>query len=210
MMCQLNLQLFQFTCKHTSTSFIPFQVCSSVLQCSSCETPEDFRSLVQKTRIQSSLFEFIFSCMRLVLFKKVRECHGARCYLAVEIVLGPLGPFSQHLGSKPFGTGAAGIPQWRGANSSRETGRRILGVHVSLNRTLFEHDAATFWCDLKTFFPKQFTVGVLNSLLNRCPALSKWGCPALRMSPIHLSPLTASLACGVRLSACLQFICFPL
>ena len=65
------------------------------------------------------------------------------------------------------------------------------------------------------FFPKQFTVGVLNSLLNRCPALSKWWCPALRTSPIHLSPLIAihlspSLAGGVRLSGCLQFICFPL
>ena len=66
-----------------------------------------------------------------------------------------------------------------------------------------------------SFFPKQFTVGVLNSLLNRCPALSKWWCPALRMSPIHLSPLIAihlspSLAGGVRLSGCLQFICLPL
>ena len=64
-------------------------------------------------------------------------------------------------------------------------------------------------------FPKQFTVGVLNSLLNRCPALSKWWCPALRMSPIHLSPLIAihlspSLAGGVRLSGCFQFICLPL
>ena len=38
---------------------------------------------------------------------------------------------------------------------------------------------------------------------------SGWWCPALRMSPIHLSPLTASLACGVRLSAVLQFIYFP-
>ena len=43
---------------------------------------------------------------------------------------------------------------------------------------------------------------------------SGWWCPALRMSPIHLSPLTAihlspSLAGGVRLSRCLQFICFP-
>ena len=58
---------------------------------------------------------------------------------------------------------------------------------------------------------KQFTVGVLNSLLNRCPVLSKWWCPALRMSPIHLSPLIAihlspSLAGGVRLFGCLQFI----
>ena len=40
---------------------------------------------------------------------------------------------------------------------------------------------------------------------------SGWWCPALRMSPIHLSPLTAihlspSLAGGVRLSGCLQFI----
>ena len=44
---------------------------------------------------------------------------------------------------------------------------------------------------------------------------SGWWCPALRMSPIHLSPLTAihlfpSLAGGVRLSGCLQFICLPL
>ena len=44
---------------------------------------------------------------------------------------------------------------------------------------------------------------------------SGWWCPALRMSPIHLSPLKAihlspSLAGGVRLSGCLQFICLPL
>ena len=43
---------------------------------------------------------------------------------------------------------------------------------------------------------------------------SGWWCPALRMSPIHLSPLKAihlspSLAGGVRLSGCLQLICFP-
>ena len=65
------------------------------------------------------------------------------------------------------------------------------------------------------FFPKQFTVGVLNSLLNRCPALSKWWCRALQMSPVHVSPLLAihlspSLAGGVRLFGCLQFICPPL
>ena len=64
-------------------------------------------------------------------------------------------------------------------------------------------------------FPKQFTVGVLNSLLNRCPAWSRWWCPALRLSPIHLSPhitihLSPSLAGGVRLFGCLQFICFPI
>ena len=44
---------------------------------------------------------------------------------------------------------------------------------------------------------------------------SGWWCPALRMSPIHLSPLLAihlspSLAGGVRLSRCLQFICLRL
>ena len=36
--------------------------------------------------------------------------------------------------------------------------------------------------------------------LRRCPALSRWWCPALRVSPIHLSP---SMAGGVRLSGCL-------
>ena len=50
-----------------------------------------------------------------------------------------------------------------------------------------------------------------NSLVSQ----SGWWCPALRMSPIHLSPLMAihlspSLAGGVRLSGCLQFICLPL
>ena len=44
---------------------------------------------------------------------------------------------------------------------------------------------------------------------------SGWWCPAHRMFPIHLSPLIAihlspSLAGGVRLSGCLQFICLPL
>ena len=44
---------------------------------------------------------------------------------------------------------------------------------------------------------------------------SGWWCPALPMSPIDLFPLVAihlspSLAGGVRLSGCLQFICLPL
>ena len=44
---------------------------------------------------------------------------------------------------------------------------------------------------------------------------SGWWCPALRLSPIHVSSLVAidlspSLAGGVRLSGCLQVICFPL
>ena len=90
-------------------------------------------------------------------------------------------------------------------------------------------------------FPKQLTVGVLNSILRcvrlvsgavsaslgsvspispqtvycwrsqfsfkRCPAMFRWWCLALRMSRIHLSP---SLAGGVQLSGCLQFICLPL
>ena len=45
---------------------------------------------------------------------------------------------------------------------------------------------------MEFFFPKQFTVGVLNSFLNRCPALSRLWCPALWLSPIHLSPPVAS------------------
>ena len=123
-------------------------------------------------------------------------------------------------------------------------------------------------------FPKQLTVGVLNSILRcvrlvsgavsaslgsvspirpqtvyrwrsqfsfkRCPAMFRWWCLALRMSRIHLSPcgnsfvsqsgwwcpalwlspihlfalisthLFPSLAGGVRLFGCLQFICLPL
>ena len=44
---------------------------------------------------------------------------------------------------------------------------------------------------------------------------SGWWCPAFRLAPIHLSPLVTlhlspSLAGGVRLSGCLQFICFRL
>ena len=66
-----------------------------------------------------------------------------------------------------------------------------------------------------TFFSKQFTVGVLNSFSNRCPALSRLWCPALWLSRIHLSPLIAihlsrSLAGGVRLCGCLEFIFLPL
>ena len=50
---------------------------------------------------------------------------------------------------------------------------------------------------------------------NRFVSQSGWWCPALRLSPIHLSSLVAidlspSLAGGVRLSGCLQVICFPL
>ena len=60
---------------------------------------------------------------------------------------------------------------------------------------------------------------VSNSLVspysNSFVSQSGWWCPALRMSPIHLSPLIAihvspNLAGGVRLSGCLQFICLPL
>ena len=44
---------------------------------------------------------------------------------------------------------------------------------------------------------------------------SGWWCPALRLSPIHLPPhiaihLSPSLAGGVRLFGCLQFICLPI
>ena len=98
-------------------------------------------------------------------------------------------------------------------------------------------------------FPKQLTVGVLNSILRcvrlvsgavsaslgsvspispqtvycwrsqfsfkRCPAMFRWWCPALRLSPIHVSSLVAidlfpNLAGGVQLSGCLQFICLAL
>ena len=63
------------------------------------------------------------------------------------------------------------------------------------------------------FFPKQFTVRVLNSFLKRCVAWARWCCPALRISRIHMSPLVAihlspSLAGGVRLFGCLQFNLF--
>ena len=60
---------------------------------------------------------------------------------------------------------------------------------------------------------------VSNSFVSPCSnsfvSQSGWWCPALRMSPIHLSPLIAihlspNLAGGVRLSGCLQFICLPL
>ena len=49
-----------------------------------------------------------------------------------------------------------------------------------------------------------------NSFVSHCG----WWCPALRMSPIHLSLLIAIhlspiVAGGVRLSGCLQFICLP-
>ena len=55
----------------------------------------------------------------------------------------------------------------------------------------------------------------LSSLIAIHFSQSGWWCPALRMSPIHLSPLISihlspSLAGGVRLSGCLQFICLPL
>ena len=64
-----------------------------------------------------------------------------------------------------------------------------------------------------TTFPKQFTFGVLNSLINRCLwclALSRWWCPAFptsaihssRLAEIHLSP---SLAGGPIVSHCLPF-----
>ena len=51
-----------------------------------------------------------------------------------------------------------------------------------------------------------------NQFVSHCDC--GWWCPALRMSPIDLSPLIAtrlspSLAGGVQLSWCLQFICLP-
>ena len=62
--------------------------------------------------------------------------------------------------------------------------------------------------------PKQFTVGVLNSLssgVRLCSDGGVWlsGCPEFicPLVAIHLSP---NLAGGVQLSGCLQFICLPL
>ena len=60
---------------------------------------------------------------------------------------------------------------------------------------------------------------VSKSFLSPCGnsfvSQSGWWCPAFRLAPIHLSPLVTlhlspSLAGGVRLSGCLQFICFRL
>jgi hypothetical protein len=76
---------------------------------------------------------------------------------------------------------------------------------------------------LRTFFPQTIYRWGFQFFLKRCPALSRWWCPALRMSPLHLSPcleilLSRMLAGGVRLSGCLPwfvflgwriFSCFP-
>ena len=67
-----------------------------------------------------------------------------------------------------------------------------------------------WWCPALRMSPIH-----LSSLVAIHFSQSGWWCPALRMSPIHLSPLIAihlspSLAGGVRLSGCLQFICLPL
>ena len=45
---------------------------------------------------------------------------------------------------------------------------------------------------------------------NSSVSQSGWWCPALHLSPLVAIHLSASLAGGVRLSACLQFICLPL
>ena len=67
-----------------------------------------------------------------------------------------------------------------------------------------------WWCPALRMSPIHLSPLYSNSFVSQ----SGWWCPALWMSPIHLSPLTAihlspSLAGGVRLSGCLQFICFP-
>ena len=93
-----------------------------------------------------------------------------------------------------------------------------------------------WWCPALRMSPNSFVFPYSNSFLpvwlvvsgspdvsnsfvspyiNSFVSQSGWWCPALRMSPIHLSPLIAihlspSLAGGVRLSGCLQFICLPL
>ena len=68
-----------------------------------------------------------------------------------------------------------------------------------------------WWCPALRMSPILFVSPYSNPFVSQ----SGWWCPALRMSPIHLSPLIAihlspSLAGGVRLSGCLQFICPPL
>ena len=68
-----------------------------------------------------------------------------------------------------------------------------------------------WWCPALRMSPILFVSPYSNPFVSQ----SGWWCPALRMSPIHLSPLIAihlspSLAGGVRLSGCLQFICLPL
>ena len=71
-----------------------------------------------------------------------------------------------------------------------------------------------WWCPALRMSPihlSSFVSAYSNSFVSQ----SGWWCPALRMFPIHLSPLMAihlspNLACGFRLSGCLQFICLPL
>ena len=65
-----------------------------------------------------------------------------------------------------------------------------------------------WWCPALRMSP-------ISSYSNSFVSQSGWWCPALPMSPIHLPPLKAihlspSLAGGVRLSGCLQFICLRL
>ena len=67
-----------------------------------------------------------------------------------------------------------------------------------------------WWCPALRMSPILFVSPYSNPFVSQ----SGWWCPALQMSPIHLSPLIAihlspSLAGGVRLSGCLQFICLP-
>ena len=69
-----------------------------------------------------------------------------------------------------------------------------------------------WWCPALRMSP--IHLSPLKAIFNSLVSQSGWWCPALRMSPIHLSPLIAnhlspSLAGGVRLSGCLQFICLP-
>ena len=87
----------------------------------------------------------------------------------------------------------------------------------------------TVYCSGSQFFLKEVSSlvqmvvsgspDVPNSFVSLCSnsfvSQSGWCCPALRLSRIQLSPLirihlSPSLAGGVRLCGCLQFICLPL
>ena len=87
------------------------------------------------------------------------------------------------------------------------------GVRLSICSPLQQFLCLPVWLVVSgsTYVSNSFVSPYSNSFVSQ----SGWWCPALRMSPIHLSRLVAihlspSLACGVRLSGYLQIICLSL
>ena len=136
------------------------------------------------------------------------------------ILINSLGGRWTHQKGYNYLTGAWNQLQYASIVAGNPTVYNLRRVMRRVMQSAWVKNGTGVYCGI---FPQTvYCWGPQFELLNRCPALSRWfvsqsgwWCPALPMSRIHLSPhitihLSPSLAGGVRLSRCLQFICLPI